>query len=379
MLTTRTTRIKRGKRGRAARPAAQLVLLRGASALQNAGAALERALTRRERRERQARLWRYAAATGALMLGTVAARRAQRATRTRGTLRDKVVVVTGASSGIGRAVALECVARGAKIVLAARNDAELQRVAREARELGGDVLVVPTDVRDRAQVLHLVDRAVQQYGKIDVMLNNAAVWFIDSVEHSSETNVRNVIETNVMGVLHGVQAALPVMRRQGFGHVINMASAASRVGFPYVGAYAGSKAFIEVMTQSLRQELRHVEKTPIHVSSVLPVTVRTPFFDRAPNAVSHGRGAHMMHPILEADTVARAVVACIERPRPVVYPFKPAKTFGLLNDLLPGVADRAMSLMRPDRHTGLLNKAEPGSHRAERPITPTVRGGELRT
>lgn len=273
----------------------------------------------------------------ALTFASVAALKMLRASRSGQTLTGKVVVITGASRGIGRAVALECVRRGARAVLAARHEDALQQVADEARQIGGEALVVPTDVTDRTQVERLVNTAVTYYGRIDVMMNHAGTWFIDTVEHSDPQCTRDLIELNVLDVLHGVQAVLPVLRRQGFGHIINTSSVEGRVGFPFTGVYAGTKAFVDLMTQSLRQELMHVERTGIRVSVLLPVTTRTPIFDHVANLQAGGQGAHMVRPMQEATQVARAVVGAVERYRPVISPFAPAGSLAVMYDLLPGL------------------------------------------
>ena len=333
---------------------------------------------RSEEAARSERLTRYALALAGLSLASVAAKRLTRATRSPQALAGKTVVITGASTGIGRAVALECVTRGAKVVLAARHEEELEKVAREARSLAGEALVVVTDVADRQQVENLVNAAIAHFGRIDVMMNHAGEWFIDSVENSDPRRVRDLINVNVMGVLHGVQAVLPVMRRQGFGHIINTSSVEGRVGFPYTGIYAGTKAFVEVLTQVLRQELMHVEQTPIKVSALLPPTVRTPFFDEGRNYRDGGRGMYMLRPVIEPTQVARAVVDAMERYRPVIYPLSPMKGMAVLYDLMPGVADRLLSRMRADQHVNASSHAERGSHRDRKPIPPIVENGVIR-
>lgn len=313
------------------------------------------------------------AVPAALMLAARAVRRA----RGRIALRDKVVVITGASSGIGRAVALEAAARGAKVVLAARHEQALERVAQEVRDLGGQALVVPTDVRERPQVEHLVAQAVNHFGQIDVMFNNAGKWFIDTVEHSDEARTRDLIELNMMGVLYGVQAAVKVMRQQGFGHIINTSSVEGRISFPFTGVYAGTKGFIESMTQSLRQELMHVEKTGIKVTVVLPVTTRTAIFDHVANIRAGGLGAHMNAPVQEAAYVARGVVDAMEVYQPVVLPFTPMKGLVLFYDLFPDWANRLLTLVRVDAPASRLSYARRGSYREERPHTPVVGSGQV--
>ncbi|ULH17213.1 SDR family NAD(P)-dependent oxidoreductase (plasmid) [Deinococcus sp. KNUC1210] len=293
-------------------------------------------------------------------------------------LKRKTVVITGASTGIGRATALECAVRGARLVIAARDSADLERVAHEIRELGAEVLAVPTDVTDRAQVERLVEAAVRRFGTLDVMFNHAGDMFVDSVEHTQEGRLRDLIEVNVMGVLYGVQAALPVMRRQGSGHIVNTASVEGRIGFPFSGAYAGTKAFVEVLTQSLRQELMHIEHSGIRVTAVLPAAVRTPLFDTAVNVKEGGHGAHLVRPVQEASQVGRAVVRALEHYSPVVYPLMPSRGFVLLYDLFPGLADRVHSGLRVDRHVNAMSYSYRGTASDQHPIRPLVEGGKLR-
>ena len=208
-------------------------------------------------------------------------------------------------------------------------------------------------------------------------MNNAGGAFFADLAESPPELVDWLLDLNVRGTINGVRAAVPVMRRQGYGHVVNMASVAGRVGFPRMGVYCATKAFVEVYTQSLRQELMHVERTGIKVSAVLPVAVRTPFFDKAPNAVEGGQGGYLVAPVLEPGTVGRAVAEGLAHYRPVILPFKPAKSFALLYDLLPAVADSLFALMRPDRPVGPLTSRKKGSHRDERQIGPFVRDGRL--
>ena len=311
--------------------------------------------------------------TAALLIATALSGRRRR----HRDLRGQTVVITGASTGIGRATALECAVRGAQVVIGARDAGALAVVAQEIESLGAVALVVPTDVRERAQVEVLVDAALARFGRIDVMVNHAGDMFVDSVEHSEEWRVRHLIETNVMGVLYGVQAVVPVMRRQGAGHIINTASVEGRVGFPYSGIYGGTKAFVEVMTQSLRQELMHVERSGIVVSALLPAAVRTPLFDTAPNVKAGGHGAHLVWPVMEASQVARALANAMERPRPVIYPLILSRAFVILYDLVPGLADRVLSALRVDRHVNWMSYPQRGTNRARRPISPIVQDGRL--
>ncbi len=251
-------------------------------------------------------------------------------------------------------------------------------MSREVTSLGAEVLAVPTDVTKRTEVQQLIQAAVTRFGRIDVMVNHAGDMFVDSVEHSEEWRVRALIEVNVMGMLSVVQTVIPVMRRQGSGHLINTASVEGRIGFPFSGIYGGTKAFVEVMTQSLRQELMHVERSGIRVSAVLPAAVRTPLFDTAANVKEGGQGAHLVRPVQEASQVAGAVVDAMERYQPVIYPLLPSRAFVLLYDLFPGLADRVLSRLRVDRHTNLMSHSQRGTGRDSRPINPLVDNGRLR-
>ncbi|HEX2863516.1 MAG TPA: SDR family NAD(P)-dependent oxidoreductase, partial [Deinococcales bacterium] len=297
----------------------------------------------------------------------------------RRTLDGKVIVVTGASSGNGRAIALECARRGAQVVLAARDRHDLDRVAAECQELSplpssGKALVAVADVTDREQLEHLADLAVAACGRIDAWINNAGGAFMGPTAESPEDSMRWLVDLNVWGVIHGSRVALSVFRRQGSGHLVNMASVAGRVAFPYMGFYSATKAFVEVFTQALRQELMHVEKTGIRVTAICPVAVRTPFFDRAPNYNEGGRpGAYLVSPVLEPDAVGRAVADGLERWRPLVFPLAATRSLWVMYDLLPGLSDRLMAQFRPDRpKAGPFTAAKKGSWSDEVPISPVV-------
>jgi short-subunit dehydrogenase len=292
-------------------------------------------------------------------------------------LEGKVVVVTGGSSGNGRAIALECAARGAKIVIAARGTERLAEVALEIEALGAEVLRVPTDVTKPEAVERLAKESLERFSKIDVWVNNVGAAFFSKLDQAPSELREWLLDVNVRSVIHGTQTAVAVMRHQGFGHLINMASVAGRVAFPRMGFYSATKAFVEVYTQALRQELMHLERTGILVSVVQPVAVRTPFFDAAPNESQGRPGGYLIAPTLEPDDVGSAVADAIVRYRPVILPFKGAKSFALLYDLLPGVADRVYAQLRPDEPEGPLTSRTKGSHRVRAPMNPQVQYGTL--
>jgi short-subunit dehydrogenase len=293
------------------------------------------------------------------------------------TLAGKVVVVTGGSSGNGRAIALACANRSAKVVIAARGASRLEEVADEIRALGAEVLAVPTDVVKRDQVDALAQRTLETYGKIDVWVNNAGAAFLGKIDQGADEHEEWLINLNVRGTINGTKVATLVFRHQGFGHLINMASTASRIALPRMGFYSATKAFVEVYTQALRQELIHLEKTGVRVSSVNPPAIRTPFFDIAPNEIEGRPGGYLVAPNMEADDVGAAVADAIERYRPVILPYAGTQGLWVLYDLLPGLADRLFATMRPDQPVGAFTARVKGSARAAAPINPVVQYGSL--
>ena len=292
-------------------------------------------------------------------------------------LEGKVIVITGGSSGNGRAIALACANRGAKVVIAARGASRLEDVADEIRSLGGEVLVVQADVTKQRDMDNLAKRALEEFMRIDVWVNNAGAAFFSKLDEAPLELRDWLLDLNIRGVIHGSQTAAAVMRHQGFGQIINMASVAGRIAFPRMAFYCATKAFVEVYTQGLRQELMHVENTGIKVSVVQPVAVRTPFFDMAPNEIEGRPGAYLVAPNLEPDDIGAAVADGIERYRPVILPFKAAKSLVVFYDLFPALADRFFATMRPDQPLSPWTSRTKGSHRSEHPISPLVRFGTL--
>ncbi|WP_234312302.1 SDR family NAD(P)-dependent oxidoreductase [Streptomyces griseus] len=232
-------------------------------------------------------------------------------------MRGAVVVVTGASSGIGRATALACAGRGARVVLAARSGAVLDEVAGECRRRGGEGFAVPTDVADERAVRELADRSVARFGRVDVWVNAAGVGILGRFDQVPSAELRRLLGVNVLGAVHGARAVLPVMRRQGGGVVIDVASLLGGVVVaPYLGGYAMSKAALVVFDDVLRQELALAGERHIEICTLLPAAVDTPFFRRAGNR--SGRAVGSLPPVATPERVARAVVRTAVRPRPRV-------------------------------------------------------------
>lgn len=225
--------------------------------------------------------------------------------------RAPVVVIAGASSGIGRATARRYAARGAKLILASRSASALDEVAAECRTAGAEVVTVPTDVRDEAAVLALADRAVRRFGRIDVWVTVAGVFAYGAFEDLSPEVFRQVVETNLMGQVHAARAALPIFRRQGAGSLVMVASLYSRVAAPLVSPYVLSKWGLLGFATTLRQEARG--ERGIRVRVILPATVDTPIYQNAANVT--GRRVHPLPPASSPERVARAIVAAPRRRR----------------------------------------------------------------
>jgi len=166
----------------------------------------------------------------------------------------KVVVITGASSGIGEATAVLLAERGAKLVLGARGADRLEKVATHLAELGAEVAFLPTDVRERADVTALVDLAKERFGRLDVFIGNAGVMPISPMDDLEVDDWEAMVDINVKGVLHGIAAALPVFRAQRSGHFVTTASTAGHRIVPTMAVYAGTKFAVRAICEGLRQE-----------------------------------------------------------------------------------------------------------------------------
>ena len=226
----------------------------------------------------------------------------------------RVVVLTGASSGIARRAALAYARRGASVVLAARDEHSLEEAARECRAAGARALAIPTDVADEAQVQALARRSHETFKRIDVWVNAAAVIIYGEFEHTPSEVYRRVLETNLFGQINGARAVLPFFRDQKRGVLINIASVWGSVTSPYVSAYVVSKFGVRAFSECLQEALRlEPDNKDIHVCTILPQSVDTPIFRHAGNYT--GRAAKPVPPVLDPDRVVRAILESADHPR----------------------------------------------------------------
>ena len=230
-------------------------------------------------------------------------------------IKGKIVAITGASSGIGEATALLLAERGAKVVLGARGLDRLKALADRITQSGGEVAYRVTDVRQRTDLSALVNLACEKFGKLDVIFNNAGVMPVSPLRDLRVEDWDEMVDVNIKGVLYGIAAALPVFRKQGFGHFVNTASTAAHKTVPNQSVYSGTKYAIRAISDGLRQE---VAEENLRVTIISPGFTRTNFADHVTNAdvkaqLAASRDKFAMTP----DTIARAVVFSIEQPADV--------------------------------------------------------------
>ena len=247
----------------------------------------------------------------------------------------RVVAITGASAGIGRATALRIARDGGSIAICARRRERLDQVAAEIIQAGGTALPVVADVSDEAQMHAFVEQTLSKWGQLDVMMCNAGYGVYGPIDQIDSAKMQTLMTVNYLGTYHAARAALPVFRRQQRGHLIVMSSIVGKRGVPYTGAYTATKYAQIGLAECIRAEL---VGSGIHVTVVYPISTETEFSEvmrRHSGYATRARG-----PRQPADRVADAVARAIERPVPEVYPFRMGKGLAIINAIAPGFCDR---------------------------------------
>ena len=230
------------------------------------------------------------------------------------TVNGKVIAITGASSGIGQASALLLAERGAKLVLGARGTDRLKSLADRIIASGGEAVWLRTDVKQRDDLSRLVKLACNQFGKLDVLISNAGVGPISPLDELRVEDWEEMVDINLKGVLYGIAAALPIFRKQGFGHFINTASVAAHRIVPNMAVYAGTKIAVLAISEGLRQEAGD----KLRVTVISPGFTRTNFAESMTNPTVKAQIVESMEKFaMPPDAIARAMAFAIEQPAEV--------------------------------------------------------------
>jgi short-subunit dehydrogenase len=269
-------------------------------------------------------------------------------------LKGRTAIITGASSGIGHATAKAFAKEGANVVIASRSKSKLEVIARELSPRS--VRAIPVDVTERLSVEALMRRASEEFGSIDILVNNAGVGLFASIADGNPDNARYLFDVNVWGSVNCIQAAVPYMRDQRRGHIVNVSSIAGHVSPPYMGMYAATKHALAAISDALRNE---VAKNGIGVSTIYPGLTQTSFTE---NMLQEVEAPHIPAVVrwASSDVVARRIYQAVRWNIRDVY-VSPEDIAAAMGDAFaPAVADRVMRFfMRPGpRHEVTFKKKD---------------------
>ena len=226
-------------------------------------------------------------------------------------IKGKIIAITGASSGMGKAIAIELAKNGAKVVLGARRTEQLLQIVDEIKSKGGEAIFTQIDVKNKADLVRLVNEAVEQYGKLDVIVNNAGVSQLSRIDELDIEGWEEMIDVNLKGVLYGMAAAIPVFKQQQSGHIVNIISTSGIKIVPMQGVYAGTKNAIRTIAEAFRQE----SDGNIRITGISPGLVKTDFANNIKNeemktAVQRGMEQIAIDPI----AISNAVIYAVSQP-----------------------------------------------------------------
>lgn len=228
------------------------------------------------------------------------------------TLQEKVVIITGASSGIGEATAIKLAESGARVMLTARREDRLKKIQQEIVTAGGNAMYHPADITRSGEVAEVANQTLSSFGRIDAIFNNAGIMPLSMIDKLHLTEWEQMVDVNIKGVLYGIAAVLPHMLERGQGHIINVSSVAGHVIFPGASVYCGTKFAVRAITEGLRTDLRG--KADIRVSLISPGAVSTELSHTITDAdIIATFKASGVTP-LEPESIANAVKYVLEQP-----------------------------------------------------------------
>lgn len=229
----------------------------------------------------------------------------------------KVIIITGASSGIGEATAYKLSKEGHSLVLAARRKEKLIALKENLKSYNNEVLIHQTDVTNKNEVNSLVKNTISEFGKVDVLINNAGIMPLSFIEEGRVEDWDRMIDVNLKGLLYGINEVVPIMKEQKYGHIINVSSVAGRRVFPTAAVYCATKFGVNAITEGLRQELS--AKYNIKVTAIEPGATKTELQDHIPNKEIKENFAKRMESVtfLEAEDIAEAIHYAISQPKHV--------------------------------------------------------------
>lgn len=253
-------------------------------------------------------------------------------------IEDQVLVIMGASSGIGLTAARMAARRGARVVLAARNEEALRQATDEINAAGGEAIFVVADVSREEDVRRIADAALSRFGRFDTWVNNAGVFLVATIEQTAEEDARRLFDTNFWGMVYGSRVALEHLRVRG-GALINVGSVDSDIAIPLQGIYSASKHAVRGFTDALRMELEK-EGAPVSVTLIKPSSIDTPLTIHEKTYT--GRESKLPPPVYSPDIVADAILHCAEHPRRDMFVGGGGKAMALLGAFAPRVLDKVM-------------------------------------
>ena len=256
-------------------------------------------------------------------------------------IEEQVVVVVGATSGIGRLTAQRFAERGAKVVVVGRDEPALATLMQEVHSRGGEAISVTADVSDYAQVQAIAYQALAAFDRIDTWVHAAAASIYAQINDITPEELKRVIEVNLVGQMYGAHVALPVLQRQNQGALIHISSVESRRAMPFHVPYTASKFGVRGFLDALRMELEY-QQIPVSVTNIMPASINTPLFDKAVTRL--GVKPRPIPPVYSPEIVADVILYAAENPVREIYAGGAGQGLGLLQRISPRLVDR---LVRP--------------------------------